>query len=215
MSTSTKERILNVAERLFAVQGLDSTSLRQITREAEVNLAAVNYHFGSKEGLIQAAFQRRINPINQERLRLLNAYESTVADGEALAIERVLDAFIRPVFELPDGSVPTDPLFLRLVGRLYTDPAEHMRQVFLREFAVVLDRYRQAFVRAVPGLSPRAALWRLHFVVGVLAHALLTGETLTDYTRGLCEDGDYETLQARLVEFCAAGIRAAAESGLE
>ncbi len=207
MKSSTKDRILEVSERLFATQGLEVTSLRQITREADVNLAAVNYHFGSKDGLIQAAFERRVGPINTERLRLLDEYEGQVSATEPLELERVLDAFVRPVFSLTCNGKPQDMLFLRLIGRTYSDPCEQMRQVFLRHFAEVLIRYRIAFRRALPRLREPEVTWRIHFLVGILAHALLTGHNLREYTQGVCEVTDVEQVMKRIIDFAAAGMR--------
>src|SRR5271166_4719878 len=96
---NTKDRILNAAERLFARDGFEATSLRAITTEAAVNLAAVNHHFKSKEALVQAVIARRMGPISAQRLALLDAYEAE-ADGAPVALEKILDAFLRPIIEL-------------------------------------------------------------------------------------------------------------------
>ena len=90
--SDTRARILDAAERLFMAHGYDGTSMRQITGEAGVNLAAVNYHFGSKEALIQEAFRRRLNWLNEERMRALDELEAT-ADGQALKPSQIVDAF--------------------------------------------------------------------------------------------------------------------------
>src|SRR5215831_1778832 len=96
---STKERILNAAERLFSRHGIEATSLRTITAEAGVNLAAVNYHFQSKDALVRSVVARRVGPVNERRLALLDGYEAAAGDGP-LALEQVLDAFLRPVLEI-------------------------------------------------------------------------------------------------------------------
>ena len=95
----TKTRILDAAEKLFGEKGFDGTSLRDITTEADVNLAAVNYHFQSKDALVRAVIARRVVPVNQRRLELLDACEQAAGAGP-LPIEAVLDAFIRPVLEI-------------------------------------------------------------------------------------------------------------------
>src|ERR1700689_3627548 len=110
----TKDRILNAAERLFARDGFEATSLRAITAEAGVNLAAVNYHFQSKEALVQAVIGRRMGPVTARRLALLDAYEAEAGDA-AVPLEKLLDAFLRPVVEMV-GSHAHE--FVPLIGRL-------------------------------------------------------------------------------------------------
>src|SRR5437867_413927 len=89
----TKQRILDSAERLFAQSGFAATSLRSIIADAKVNLAAIHYHYHSKEALFDAVILRRLEPINRERLELLDAYERSAADGKA-SLEQILEAFL-------------------------------------------------------------------------------------------------------------------------
>src|ERR1700728_3725650 len=117
---NTKDRILDTAEHLFARDGFDATSLRAITAEAGVNLAAVNYHFQSKEALVQAVIGRRMGPVNAQRLALLDAYEAEAGD-DAVPVAKILDAFLRPVVEMV-GSHAHE--FVPMIGRLYTEPGE-------------------------------------------------------------------------------------------
>lgn len=91
-SPDTRERILDAAERLFMAHGYEGTSMRQITGEAGVNLAAVNYHLGSKEALVQEVFRRRLDWLNDERMRVLNAMEAE-ADGKPLKPSQIVDGF--------------------------------------------------------------------------------------------------------------------------
>src|SRR5215831_9198540 len=97
----TKDLILDAAEKLFAEKGFDATSLREITAAANVNLAAVNYHFQSKEALIAAVFARRMRPITAARLEALGRLENE-ANGQPVPVEKVLEAFIAPVLQHPD-----------------------------------------------------------------------------------------------------------------
>src|SRR5271156_4839584 len=121
---TTKDRILDAAERLFARVGIEATSLRAITAEADANLASVNYYFQSKGALVQAVIVRRLGPITKRRLELLDACERSVGSGP-LPIEQVLNAFFRPVVEIY-GSHAKE--FGPLMGRLYTEPAEFMEK---------------------------------------------------------------------------------------
>ena len=123
---TTKDRILDAAERLFARDGFEATSLRAITAEARANLAAVNYHFQSKEALVQAVIGRRMGPVNQQRLSLLDAYEAE-AGGDAVPLEKILDAFLRPVIEIAGGHAKE---FVPLVGRLYTEPGGFSERLY-------------------------------------------------------------------------------------
>src|SRR5579863_9327890 len=99
---TTKDRLLDAAERLFAQHGIEATSLRVITREAGVNLAAVNYHFQSKEALMHAVIARRLDPINEKRLAMLDACEAKAGEGP-LAVDEVLHALLGPIFEMLAG----------------------------------------------------------------------------------------------------------------
>src|ERR1700744_12731 len=117
---NTKDRILDAAERLFARDGFEATSLRAITTEAEVNLAAVNYHFQSKEALVQAVIGRRMGPVNARRLALLDAYEAQ-SGRHPVSFDKILEAFLRPVVEMVGTHARA---FVPLIGRLYTEPGE-------------------------------------------------------------------------------------------
>src|ERR1044071_4696405 len=102
----TKTRILDAAEKLFGMNGFDGTSLREITTEADVNLAAINYHFQSKDSLIDSIVARRPEPVNRRRFEMLNAA------GPHPTVEQILAAFMAPVLQVPtDAIVP-------LMGRI-------------------------------------------------------------------------------------------------
>ena len=93
---STKERILGAAEELFAQQGFSGTSLRQVTSRAEVNIAAVNYHFGSKENLVNEVFRRRMDDMSAQRLEMLRKAREEAPDS----LEAILAAFVQPALAL-------------------------------------------------------------------------------------------------------------------
>src|ERR1700691_5782789 len=156
---TTKDRILNAAERLFARDGFEATSLRAITAEAGVNLAAVNYHFQSKEALVQAVIGRRMGPVNARRLALLDAYEAEAA-GAPVPLEKTTDAFLRPVLEIV-GSQAHE--FAPLVGRIYIEPGDFSVRVFKDQFQALALRFIPAFQRALPDLPHTELYWRLHF----------------------------------------------------
>src|SRR5690349_4125132 len=116
MTPDTKQRILDAAEKLIAEQGYAATSLRQIIAEAGVNLAAVHYHFGSKDELLASLIQRKVGPVNETRLQRLSAYEAE-AKGKAVPVRKILDAFLTPM----GHAAGTHPQFVRVMGRVVAE----------------------------------------------------------------------------------------------
>jgi AcrR family transcriptional regulator len=201
---NTKDRILDTAEHLFARDGFDATSLRAITAEAGVNLAAVNYHFRSKEALVQAVIGRRMGPVTARRLALLDAYEAEAGDA-ALPLEKIIDAFLRPVLEIV-GSQAHE--FAPLVGRIYTEPGDFSVRVFKDQFQALALRFIPAFQRALPHLPLPELYWRLHFSIGALAHTMGAATMLRVFSRGLCDPSDADGTLARIKTFVLAGLAA-------
>ena len=211
--TDTKTRVMDSAERLFAERGFAATSLRDITADAGVNLAAVNYHFGTKEALLSAVFERRFGPINQERLELLDAAESR-AEGAALDLEEILRFFLLPPFAKMQEWGDAGPNFIRLVGRAHSDTNEQTRASFLRPFEGIVSRYEVALRRALPNLDRAELRWRLHFVIGAMAHTMAWCQMMK--TPGRKRGVPPEIMQEALVRFVSAGMRApASDSGGE
>jgi AcrR family transcriptional regulator len=201
----TKDRILDAAERLFAQHGFDATSLRLITASAGVNLASVNYHFQSKNSLIEAVLTRRIAPLNRERLEMLTSVE---AANVSPALEDVVYAFVAPVVRKRLGGGEHGADVGRLFGRIYSDPCECARATFFAQMREILRPFTSAFRRALPGLPTVEVLWRIHFGVGVMAHTLAGMEHLKNVSGGLCDLTDVEGTIDRIVTFVCAGMRA-------
>jgi AcrR family transcriptional regulator len=199
----TKTRILDVAERLFADQGFESTSLRQITTAANVNLAAVNYHFRSKDELIRAVFMRRIGPVNRKRLEMLESVEA--AAGEAPPpLEPIMEAFYGPVVELHRGS---ECRFQPLFGRIFVEPGP-AREFFLEEMVPVAQRFGRALRRSLPDLPEVELMWRVYFSAGILAFTMAGTPVLNRVSGGACDPTDVEGTIRRMVAFACAGLRA-------
>jgi AcrR family transcriptional regulator len=202
----TKQRILDSAERLFADRGFEATSLRTIIADAKVNLAAVHYHYHSKDALLDAVILRRINPVNSERLRMLEACERVAGEGP-VSLESVLEAFLGPPFRL--GSDPQSKTFLRLMGRIMSDNTAVFRHIVEDHFRAIIDRFSRALQRAAPELPMQEILWRLNFVAGAMGHTLrFWGQELGPSLVCLSDTSDPEGAVARLVSFGAAGFRA-------
>jgi len=203
----TKTLILDAAERLFAEQGIGHTSLRQVIAEAKVNIAAVHYHFGSKEQLIYAVLERRIIPINEERFKMLDAIEAAAGEGP-LPLEPIIEAFIRPPFRLRSNPAANHGSFVRVMGRCMNEPNETVQAAFGRLFGEVIKRFMAAYLRALPELPPEEIMWRAHFGAGTMAHAMCGGEMLKKVSQGRLDIGNGEAVLQRLVAFIAAGMRA-------
>ena len=203
----TKSKILDAAEELFMEHGFEATSLRLITTAAGVNLAAVNYHFGSKEELFQAVLTRRLDPMNQDRLHLLSTYE-TAASGKALTCEKILAAMFIPALKLARDHEQGGKNFLRLLGRAYADPAPFIREFLSSQYREMIARFRAAFSYALPHIPREELSWRLHFVMGALSYTLAGADMLKIISQIHPEEAtNDELLLKRLAPFLAAGLR--------
>lgn len=209
-AAETRERLLDTAERLFAEDGIGRTSLRAITLAAGVNVAAIHYHFGSKEALLQAVFARRLEPVNRERLARLERIETAHSDSDPLPLEPLLEAFLAPLVELP--REPDGASLTVLFGRLLTEPEELIAELMREQFREVVDRFSAALERAGLGLSRPEILWRLHCSIGVMGHVLTsTRSAEVAHELGLPEQDRDRELLRRVMLFCAAGFRTGPE----
>lgn len=206
-NSDTKDKILVAAERLFAERGVAATSLRAVTQKAGVNLAAVHYHFGSKNALLQAVLARTLGPINQERLKHLERLEFA-AQGEILEIEPLLEAFLRPAVFLADELGESRPLLSRLLSRLYSDEGEGFHVIVIEQFAEVIERFGWAFVAALPELPPEEVFGRFHYVAAVLMHSLSDVPDVSRFLPVPRTPSDPEAVLRRMVSFLSAGLRA-------
>ena len=196
----TKTRILDTAEKLFGQNGFEATSLRDITAEAQVNLAAINYHFQSKDSLIDAVIQRRIEPVNRRRLEMLDAA------GPNPSVEQIVQAFVTPVLERDITTM------VPLMGRVLATPDVFVMRVFKKHLSVVAARFAEAMAVALPQLTPEERMWRLIFMAGAMAHVLSWSHVLPEMTGGLCDPSDRKAVTARLTRFVSAGLRAPEEN---
>jgi AcrR family transcriptional regulator len=204
----TKERILSAAESLFMERGYGSTSLRMITAKAKVNLAAVNYHFGSKDALIREVFERRLGPLNSARITHLDGLESG-ARGRPLTIEQIMEAIVTPALQVSKDPLGGGAVFLRLLGRAFSEPADSMRTILPAQYRQVVVRFKEALVRALPEIPVQELTWRMHFMFGALSYSMTGNDALKLIaTCNLEGVDDPEAIISRLVPFLAAGLRA-------
>ncbi|MFZ4537257.1 TetR/AcrR family transcriptional regulator [Propionivibrio sp.] len=215
LNLDTRERILDVAERQFMAHGFEGTSMRMITSMAEVNLAAINYHFGSKESLLCEVFRRRLKWLNGERLVVLDGLEKQ-ANGAPLKPSQVLEAFFGTLLRIGEDESLGGMTFLRLLGRTLTDPAEFIRAFFAKEYAEVIERYKQALYRALPDVPKAEIVWRLHFMLGAMSYAIagtdilhvITGFGIADISGAEDNRIEAKKLSERLMPFLLGGLRA-------
>lgn len=197
---ATLDRIVIAAEQLFAEHGYYGTTLREITRKAKVNLAAVNYHHGDKESLYLEVLRRRIQPINQARLTGLAAAESK-AGGQPVPLAVIFFLLAEPLFGLFAETEGQGPHAARLIGRSLIEPLPFLEKFLADEFQPVLARFGQALRRHAPTLPPEEFLWRLNFVGGAMFHTLASLHHMKFLTRGICRDNDHAAALPRFVQF--------------
>jgi AcrR family transcriptional regulator len=207
-SGETRQRILRTAEQLFAERGIAAVSIRDITRAANVNLGAINYHFGTKRSLAAEVFKNCFEPVKVRQMTLLDHMENE-AGGLPLTLEAVLEALIRPVVERGFAEGTEGDTFLRLMGGCFSERDIEIRQLVRAHFDKLIRRFDEAFLRAVPGLNPEELFWCINFNHGALHLSLLAcakqSGLLSEFHRHIDASG----LVKRLITFMAAGFRTA------
>ena len=199
----TKTRIINAAERLFAEQGFAQTSMREITTKAEVNLAAVNYHFGNKNNLIHAVFKRyfdQLMPNLDTCLSAMNAQDS---------VKGVFTQFIEPLQALDHVRPHGCALFLLLLGRGYNETQGHLRRFIQTEYGDTLSTLVLKIHQSAPWLSAETLFWRLHFALGSVVFAMAAQTALSEIAEAdFHHTTNTEDMLHTLLPFVAQGISA-------
>ena len=201
-----RDRILDVAENLFANGSFDSVSVRAVTGEAGVNLSAVNYYFGSKQGLFQAVFIRRTSQMQQERLQLLyTAVEAANVEKRNVSLEELFSAMLTPpIFWLYDEEQGLSR-YIRFLARAYLEEASDMENV-LSEEVDVFDRFVPHFQILKPELTEEDIYWKIHFVLGAMHHTINHLDRISLLSHKACKTGTREQTRDRLVSFSCEGF---------
>ncbi len=204
--SATVDRILDAAEKLFAEHGFAETSLRSITSNAGVNLAAVNYHFGSKKALIQAVFSRFLDPFVSKLSKALVKYQD---NNDAIDLEEILHLLVDQIMVVEPRSPEDLSVCMRLIGLAYTQGQGHLKKYLREVYGDVFQACLQLLVKACPNLPMGDLFWRVYFILGSAVFTLSGANAL----RAIAES-DYgvnyelEEIMRKMVPFMAAGLRA-------
>lgn len=190
----TREKILDAANKLFAERGVEGVSLRELTVKAGVNIAAVHYHFGSKDGILPELFARSSKPIIKWRLDLLEKVRRH-PDGRPY-LEDVLEAFLRPALQ---SGRRQNASFVHLRARLALERDEAKRRVLSRTFDGSSRKFLAAIAEALPGIPPGELYWRFHFLMGAMFYSMADSGRIQSLSGGTCDPGETEEALARLV----------------
>ncbi|EGR5120194.1 TetR/AcrR family transcriptional regulator [Vibrio cholerae] len=205
LRSSTKEKILDVAEGLFAEYGFNDTSLRTITSKAGVNLASVNYHFGDKKTLVRAVLNRYLEafmPEMKQSLERLNERD----DYDMAEVFEALRAPLRSLSELrPNGT----SRFMLLIGRGYTDVQGHLRWFITNRYNDVLSLFTDSVLKANPNLTRETLFWRLHFTLGTCVFTMASSQALAEIAENdFGSKVDPKSVVDQLIPYLAAGVAA-------
>jgi AcrR family transcriptional regulator len=208
---TTKDKLMDAAEKLFAKRGFHAASLRDITTAAGVDLALVNYHFGSKNGLLAAVLDRRGRILNEERLQRLAALRLN-ASPLPPSTEAVVDAFLDPILERLAHAGPGWHNYFALVAFVNNSP-EWGRKLMGKTFDGVVRQFIQAVMDSLPGSAPEDIFWGYNFLTGALTLSLAETGRLDALSDGECRSDDVAALKKRLGPYVTAGLRALAHQG--
>lgn len=198
---NTKERILHAAEDLFAQHGFAGTSLRQVTSRADVNIAAVNYHFGSKENLVHEVFKHRMDQMSEKRLASL----AVATEKDPQDLEAILLAFIQPALALTMDRHGAS--FVRVLARAYAEKNDGLRNFLSENYGQVLREFAKAIASCLPTLSKEELYWRMDFTAGALTYAM-ADFGLIKRQAGVSEKVHCEKAAQQLIKFAQAGLKA-------
>ncbi|HVI34175.1 TetR/AcrR family transcriptional regulator [Phenylobacterium sp.] len=200
---ATKQAVFNAAERLFALHGFQNVSVRDITAEAGVNLASVNYHFGSKDALLFEIFRRRTSELNRERARML--HEASDRHQGKPPVREILEAYFTPPLKwaAPDND---RRISVQFIIRARSEGTEEMREA-IRNDVSHLERFANALLAARPDLPREEVYWRLHFCLGMVHNnRFVEFDRLHHLSGGLTREGDVAALLRRMLDFAEAGF---------
>ena len=203
---TTSEKILNAAESLFAAHGIGTVSLRKIVAQAQVNIASVNYHFGSKDELIKEVFRRRLREVNSERMRLLEKLRLEYNNGP-IELREVLRALLVPALTLGQNK-NQGRNFFRLASRAHSETNPVVQEVLYQELHSVIEEFLEEIKKSTLHLSEKERAARMAFVAGGMFKAALIPMQEMFIHRFFGGDLKIEQITEMLIDFCEGGLNA-------
>lgn len=205
---TSREKLIQSAERLFAERGFDGVSVRDIANEANVNSALVGYYFGGKEGLLAEVYTRHCEPLKRERSRLLAEF---ISGSGSATLEQILEAFIRPSLQAGQGS-DEGRSFTRLRAILSAENSSLLEQLVAQNFDDTNRSFVDALCACLPELSKEDVFWRFHFLLGTIYYTATGPHRIRTLSKGKCDPSKPEPTTEELIKFAAAGFRAPGSS---
>ncbi len=206
MSTlSTKERILNTTEQLIADKGFSGISIRKISHAAQTNLAAINYHFGNKQQLINAVLERRLNNLFDIRQKMLN--DLNQGKKKACVLEQVLHAFIAPALYMINDKNQGGKTFMLVLARAYAEQGEYLHQLMTTRYTNTIKKFADAIHRSVPHLDKETVFWRFHFIIGSLTYAM-SDFGASSISKQMSESDYFNRSVDELIQFAVQALQA-------
>ena len=202
---ATRRRLIEATARLFSLHGYNGLTMRSVAKEANANLAAANYHFGSKDALVLEMLRERIQPINQRRMQLLETYKKNQT-REPLSVFQILRSLIQPIGEEISKSASSRCSLAQLVARTFTEPTKFIERMHHRFFSQIAEIYYRELSLIYPNAPAKEVYWHLHLAVSSMLGALAQHRRLEDFTKGLCTEDQVDEMIDRLIHFVSQGF---------
>jgi AcrR family transcriptional regulator len=204
--SGSKRKLLDAAELLFAEKGFEAVSVRDITQYAKTNVAAVNYHFGSRDNLLALVMMRYMTPVTEERIVRLDELEKKWGK-KTVPLEEVIDALVRPLVGQVKKSELAERLFYKLTGRICAEQGNGLPPQIEEQFRHTGERFSKALAKSLPSVPMEELAWRMHFLIGGMIHMLTHQELLSRVSGGVSGAPSMEVTLGRFIDFAAAGLR--------
>lgn len=204
----TARQILTAAEALFAEQGFADTTMRQITKAADVNLAAINYHFGSKQGLIQSVAEQFLRPLS-EYIEQSLLQRQAITDSGSISMDELLELLMRALLHVDQENNHALLMFTRLLELAYMKNQEELRQFIIGRYGSKLSPYIHLIKMQSAMMEDDEFFWRLHFVMGSVIFTLSNYNMLVEIEKTKFDsDAEIERILHRMVPVLSAGMQA-------
>ena len=207
----TRDRILDAAEELFAKDGFAGVSVRSIMSKADADVSLAYYHFKSKRDLFDQVMLRRVDILNDIRLKALEAVEERHPD-DAPTVEEIIDAFTHPLLDLLAREHEEWKYYFQLIAQINSSP-EWGGELMTRYFDPLVKRFLEALRKALPGCDEQDLLWSYHFLSGALTLTFAETGRIDNLSGGIAKSSDMASINERMPRFLAAGFERLCRDG--